>query len=161
MAGGQRQVAQQPQGDGVAQTFAQALVALVAGAQAVAVQQQRRLTIQLDHAAFSKQGAAGRTAKALAEQEVAIAVHQVDLRAAIAQAAQGAGDGALELVHAVVADPHFEEVAENVQRLGTHGAGVEEMQERPDDVRAFRFEMQVRDEQDAHRITRRRLRPSR
>ncbi|MOA26058.1 hypothetical protein D3C78_1468270 [compost metagenome] len=38
VAGGQRQVAQQPQREGIAQAFAQALVALVTGAQTVAVQ---------------------------------------------------------------------------------------------------------------------------
>lgn len=123
--------------------------------------QQYRLAVQVDNARVGQQRASGLAAERLANEEVAIAVHQVDARTVVGHLAQGLGDGALEGVHAVVADPGFEEVAEDVQGLGPTGALIEERQKRPGDVRAFRFEMQVRDEQDAHRFILRRFRPSR
>ncbi len=122
----------------VAQPAAQAHVGLVSGAQAVPVHQQYRLAVQVDHARVGQQRASGLAAERLANEEVAIAVHQVDARTAVGHLAQGLGDGALEGVHAVVADPGFEEVAEDVQGLGPAGALIEERQKRPGDVRAFR-----------------------
>ena len=54
----------------------------------------------------------------------------------------------LERRHAVVADPHLEEVAKDVQGLGLAGAGLQEMQKRPGDVRALLFQVQIGDQQD-------------
>jgi hypothetical protein len=47
--------------------------------------QQHLLAAQLDHAGVGQQGAAGGFAEGLADQEVAVAVHQVNGRAAVAQ----------------------------------------------------------------------------
>ncbi|MDT4871897.1 hypothetical protein FQZ97_1070570 [compost metagenome] len=108
--------------------------------------QQDVLAAELDQAGVGQQGATGFAAKGLAEQEVTVAVHQVDARTAVAQLAQGLGNRALERADGVVADPHFEEVAEDIQRFGLARAGLQEMQERPADVRALLFKMQVGDQ---------------
>ncbi len=105
--------------------------------------QQYRLAAELDHARISQQLAAGLVAEALAEHEVAVAVHQIDSDAALAQRTQGAGNRLLERRHGVVANPDLEEVTENVQGFGLGSARREKMQERPGDIRAFLFQMQI------------------
>ena len=146
LAAGQRQVAQDEEGEGVAQDAAQLLVALVAGAEGIAVHQQHATAVEVGDMAIRQQAAGSLAAKGLADEKVAIAVHQVDGRAAVSQLAQGRGNLLLEGTHGVVADPGFEQIAKDVQGLGTAGAGFEEMQKRPDQVRALRFEMQVGDQ---------------
>ena len=147
LPGAERQVAQDKQRNRVAQPAAQLHIADVLGAQAVAVHQQHALAIQFDHAGIGQQGAAGFTAEGLAEEKVAIAMHQVDARAALAELAQGLGNRTLKGGDGIVADPHFKEVAEDIQRLGLNRAGFQKMQKRPADVRALLFKMQIGDQQ--------------
>ncbi len=45
--------------------------------------------------------------------------------------------------HGIVADPDFEKIAQDVQRLCRTGASGEEIQKRPGDVRALLFQMQI------------------
>ena len=148
----QRQVTQDEQHQRVAQDAAHAHVGLVGGAQAVAVHQQHAFAFQRDDAGVLEQRAAGLAAERPADQEVAVAMHQEDMRAGLAQLPQGGGDLVLEGRHAVVADPHLEEVAEDVQRIGPHRAFLQKTQKRPGDVRAFLFKMQIGDQQD-HSMT--------
>lgn len=123
--GAQGQMPQNPQAQRVAQVTTHAHVGFVAGAQAVAVHQQYRLTVEVDDAGVLEQGGAGCLAKGLAEHEVAIAMHQEDLRAAVAELAQCLANGKLVGGHGIVADPYLEEVPEDVQRLGGAGAPTE------------------------------------
>ncbi len=139
----QRQMAQDEPGDRITQVAAQLHVADVAGAKTVAVHQQHRLTVKLHDARVLQQRAAGLFTEGLAEQEVAIAVHQKNGRAAVAQLAQGLADGTLEGRHGIVANPRLEEVAQNVQRTRRAGASGEQTQKRPGNVRALLFQMQV------------------
>ncbi|MNN73813.1 hypothetical protein D3C81_1899650 [compost metagenome] len=74
-------------------------------------------------------------------------MHQVDLRAAVAQGAQGLADRGLERRHGVVADPGLEKVTEDVQRLGVPCTTVEQIKKRPGNVRAFFLQVQIRDQQ--------------
>ncbi|CAH0164890.1 hypothetical protein SRABI89_00863 [Pseudomonas koreensis] len=136
-------MAEDEQGDRVAQVAAQLHVANVAGAQAVAVHQQHWLAVELHDTRILQQGAAGLFAEGLAEHEIAIAVHQEYGRAAVAQIAQGLADGTLKGRHGVVANPRLEEVAEDVQRTRRAGASGEQIQKRPGNVRALLFQMQV------------------
>src|SRR5690606_118284 len=122
-------------------------VGQVAGAQAVAVHQQHAFTAQGGDAGIREQGAARLPAEAPADEEVAVAVHEVDAGAGLAQLAQGARDSVLERAHAVIADPDLEEVAQDIQRFGLHRAFAQETQKRPGDVRAFLFKMQIGDQQ--------------
>ena len=114
---------------------------------------RERFPDRLINVGIAEQGAARLAAERLAEQEVAVAVHQVDARAAVAQAPQRRGDVVLEGRHGIVADPYFEKIAEDVQRLGLARPGVEKMQERPGNVRALLFKMQVGDQQDHSTIS--------
>jgi len=136
-------VAQDKQHNRVTQDAPQLHIAEVAGAEAVAVHQQHRLAIQLHDSRVLEQGGACRFAERLADQEVAVAVHDENRGAAVAQLTQSLADGTLEGGHAIVANPGFEEVPQNVQRLGATGAAVEQIQKRPGDVRALLFQMQV------------------
>ncbi len=153
MTGIEWQIAQDEQAQRVAQQAAHLLVADIQGAQAVAVHQQHLFTRQLNGMGVAEQRAARLAAEGLAEQKVAVAVHQVDARTAVGQAPQGLGNAALEGRHGIVADPHFEKITEDVQRLGLARPGVEKMQERPGDVRALLFKMQVGDQQDHSTIS--------
>ena len=51
------------------------------------------------------------------EQEIAIAVHEVDRHAAVTQTAQRCRNGLRQCAVVIVADPAFEQVAEYVERL--------------------------------------------
>ncbi|MCY1178052.1 hypothetical protein D9M73_183870 [compost metagenome] len=143
MAGTQRQVPQDEQGDRVAQVATQLHVGFVAGAEAVAVHQQHGFAIELHDSRILEQGAAGLFAERLAQHEVAIAVHQKNRRAAVAQLAQGLADGTLERRHGIVANPRLEKVAQNVESTRRAGASGEQIQKRPGNVRALLFQMQV------------------
>src|SRR5690606_9356968 len=118
------------------------------GAQAVAVHQQYPFAFQGHQAGIAEQRAAGLAAERLADEKVAVAMHEEDARAGLAQLAQGSGDLVLEGCHAVVADPDLEEVAQDVQRFGLDRPFAQETQKRPGDVRAFLFQMQIGDQQD-------------
>ena len=59
----------------IAHDAAQALVGMIVGAQRVAVHEQYALAVQVDHGAVGEQRRAGLAAEALADQEVAVAVH--------------------------------------------------------------------------------------
>ena len=120
-------MAQDEEGEGVAQDAAQLLVALVAGAEGIAMHQQHATAVEVGDMAIRQQAATGLAAKGLADEKVAIAMHQVDGRAAVGQLAQGAGDLLLEGAHGVVADPGFEQIAKDVQGLGTAGTVYEDM----------------------------------
>ena len=61
---------------------------------------------------------AGSTGKIIANREVAVAVHQVNLDAGGGSGVQGSDDLLVVGVADIVADPDLEEVAEDVQRLG-------------------------------------------
>jgi hypothetical protein len=76
--------------------------------------------------------------EALADQEVAVAGHEADARSAVDRAAQQGADLGIEGIgQVVVADPVFEEVAEDEQRVDIRSGGVgKEGGEAPGQVRA-------------------------
>ena len=115
--------------------------------------QQHLFAAQLDHAGVTQQRAASSVAKGLANQEVAVAVHQVDGRAAVAQPAHGLADRLLEGCHGIVANPRFEKITKDVQRLGVAGAAIEQIKKRPGNIRAFFLQMQIGDQQDHSMIS--------
>ena len=115
--------------------------------------QQHLLTTQLDHAGVVQQRAARSFAKGLANQEVTVAMHQVDGRATVAQPAHGLADRLLEGRHGIVANPRFEEVTKDVQGLGVAGAAIEQIKKRPGNIRAFFLQVQIRDQQNHSMIS--------
>ena len=82
-----------------------------------------------------EQADAGGGREALAEQKIAVAVHEGDLQPCVRGGAQRGDDArVVRVVEVVVADPHFEQVAEDVERFrlpGTASQKAEEQSSRP------------------------------
>ena len=108
--------------------------------------QQRRLAFQLDDGGVGQDRHAGTMRVVVAEQEIAIAADEIDRHAAIAQPAQLFGDVSADVGRIVVADPGFEQVAEDVERACAARFLVDELAEQLRDVRTRGVEMQVGNE---------------
>jgi hypothetical protein len=79
-------------------------------------------------------------------------VHELDRDAGAHELGDAAEELAIErLVGVVVADPVFEQIAEDVERGGPARLLVEEAEEARDDRRTLGREVQIRDEQDRPR----------
>src|SRR5467141_2918871 len=93
----------------------------------------------------------GFAAEALPDQEVAVAVHDAQPRAAPGQVAQQAGDDGIErLGKAVIADPVLEQVAEQVQRVGGASFAIEEGDQALVGFGTILAEVEIGGEQRAH-----------
>src|SRR5262249_46019696 len=101
----------------VAYDAAEPLIGMIVGTQQVAVHQQYAPAVDIDQRAIRQQLDASLTTEAFADEEVAIAVNQEGFHASVGDVSQAREDAALVRVGIVVADPRFEQVAENVQRL--------------------------------------------
>ena len=99
---------------GVTGHGAKLLVGRVQGAQAVAVHQQGAGAIQIHHGAFLQQSAATGGSEIVTEHEIPVAMHEVELAAVVAEAAEGADRFLIERGVIVVADPGFEQVAQYI-----------------------------------------------
>src|SRR5690606_30716320 len=87
----------------------------------------------------------------LAEQEGAVAVHEVDRHTGGRQRSQPFAHEAPGVGRIVVAHPGLEQVAEDVQRVRAARLPVEERAEQPGDAGPLRVEVQVGNEQGRHR----------
>ena len=124
----------------------------VVGAQRIAMHQQCRCAVEIDVCGVLEQTAAGGFFKAIAHQEVAVAVHHENRRAVLGQLAQPADDGTeLLLLDGLVADPVLEQVAEDVERVRGTRAAAEKIEEQPSNGGAGAAEMQVGNEQRGSR----------
>src|SRR3546814_1704731 len=83
----------------------------------------------------------------LAEQEITIAMHEGHRHAAVGQGLQPLGHEGAGFRGIVVADPGFEQVAEDVQRLCAARLAVEEVAEQPGDLRPRGGQVQGRSEE--------------
>ncbi len=108
------QVTEHPLRDGIAQDPAQALVTRVGRAEHIAMHQHDPLTVQVDDRAVAQELAAGLRGKALADQKIAVAMHEIAGNAAVGESTQGRHDFAHGRVRIVVAEPRLEQVAEDV-----------------------------------------------
>ena len=140
------EVAQHEQGDGVAQDPAQALVARVRGAQHVAVQQQHAFAVQVDHRAVLEQRAPRFLCEAAPHEEIAVAMHEIGGHTRVSQHAQLADDLAHSGVGIVIAEPRFEQVAQDVQRACCTRLATQEADELARDAGHRRIQVQVRDQ---------------
>ena len=104
----------------------------------VAVHQQDALAVQVDDGAVREQAHAGLAAEALADQEIAVAVDEIASACRRSSARAGPHDATLVRVGVVVADPGFEQIAEDVQRLAPARFALEEVEELRGDVRPRR-----------------------
>jgi hypothetical protein len=117
---------------------------MVVGAQRVAVRERDALAERGDRDRVGQQDRAGRAHEALAEQEVAIAVHHVQRDPALAERVQQRGYPRDERIgEHVVADPVFEQVAEDEHRVRLVRGELHEVLERGDRARNRVAQMQV------------------
>ncbi len=148
------QASEEGDGDGVARAAAESLIGKVIGTQRVAVHQQCRHAIQIDAFGVGDERHAGACRIVLCQHEIAVAVLEIHRRARCRQRLQAArrfgGDGFV----VVVPRPGFEQVAENVERIGARNVFVEEAKKTPGRGRAFVGEVQVGDEVGAPRLHR-------
>ena len=126
------------------------LVGGVVGAQQVAVQQQGGGAVQVDGGGVVEQGHAAACGVGITQQEVAVATDEVGRHTRGSEFAQLVGNEDAGLGRIVVAHPGFEQVAEDVERVGPARFTVEEATEQRGDVRAFRVEVQIGDEERCH-----------
>ena len=138
-----------PQHDRVAHDPPQALVAHIIGAQQVAVHQQHLLAVEVDDGPVFDQPAAGVAAETVSKHEVAIAVHRETRHSGSGELPQCGHDDALGRVRVVIADPGFEEVAEDVERAGAARLVPEKREELRGDVGPGRVQVQIRNEERA------------
>ena len=92
-------------------------VVLVASAQAVAVHEQNPVLAELDDRWIVEEGRANAFGKCLANEEVAVPVHQKKIRATSAVLPEKPGDFLGDGTVIVVAHPELEEVAKDVECL--------------------------------------------
>ena len=131
---------------GVAGHGAELLIGGVQGAKAVAVHEDRISAVKIDYGAFVEQGAAAGSRKVVAEHEIPVAVHEVELAAAVGKLAEG-GDGIeIEGGVIIVADPGFEQVAQYIQGIGFAGMFCQQLFQGIQMLRACRIQVQIRDE---------------
>src|SRR5688500_13680668 len=102
---------------------------MIVRAKRVAVRDEHAFAIELDDYRVRDQPRAGLVAELAAEQEVAVAVDHEAGDAALGQLADRTDDLRLLRVRVVVADPDFEEIAEDVERVGAGHVLAEESEE--------------------------------
>ena len=105
----------------IANFFPERLVIMVVGAQRIAVAEQHGLAMQFEPRRVVEQPATAVFGEALADQEIAVAVHEVNRYAGIAEGTQLPRDHFRKIIVVVIADPRLEQVAEQVQCVGLPG----------------------------------------
>lgn len=97
---------------------AKLLVALVPGAEQIPVAQQHPLAVQLDDAGVAEQGHAGPFGKLAPQEEVAVAVNEIEGHPLLAQGEKSIGHLAVERVGVVVPNPEFEQIPQHIEGVG-------------------------------------------
>jgi len=108
------------------------------------MQQYARPAIQIDAVWLIQQAQASPMAKSSAEQKITIAMQERHSGAAVGQRAKRVGNCAFEYADRVIANPGFEQVAQNVQRFSLAGRSGKKFNELVGDVRPRPCQMQVR-----------------
>src|SRR5690606_38246497 len=83
-------------------------------------------------------------------QEIAIAMHEINAGAGLAQALQCSAERVQPRRIVVIANPGFENVAEQVQLLGAVSRGLEPVQAGAQQIRLRGLQMQIGDEKRGH-----------
>ncbi len=129
-------------------------VAGIVGAERVAVHDQHLAAVEVEHLLFRQQLHAAFAGEALADQEITVAVNEVAGDAAFHQRFDGAGDFPVQRVGIVVANPGFKQIAQDVQRIGAFRFTALKTQKTGGDRRFFCLQMQIRNKECRHAITR-------
>jgi hypothetical protein len=111
------------------------------------VQQYDRFPAEGEPDGFFEVAHPGAPAIGFAEQEIPVADEEADLHAVVGSGAQTVGHLALEVADGVVADPGFEQIAEDQQATGPACRAVEKFEELSGDVGTPALQVQVGDDQ--------------
>ena len=114
------------------------------------MREQDRLAEERDALVVAEQARARQRAEPLAQQEVAVAVHERAGDARVRQPAQRGDDRLEARIVVVVADPGLEQVAEDVQLARRARGPIHELDEPARRLRIARSQVQVGDEQRRH-----------
>ena len=132
-----------------AQLLASVLVGDVARAVRVPVRDEDTFAVHVDHRRVFEQGHPCFGSEPLAEQEVAVAVHDVRGEAPSGLGERVANRHRRGLV-VVVADPNLDQVAQDVERVYVVAHRCQELLQSGEDVRTGGVDVQVRDEKRGH-----------
>lgn len=147
LAGAQGQVAQDKLDDRMAQLATQMLIGQVIGTELVAVYQGHTMAIQRDDGFFRQQVHTKPLGKSLADQEVAVAMLEVDRDSGCGQALQQVESGAdVWLDWRVIADPHLHEIAEKVDGVSRSQARLKREQPARD-LRCLLAQVEIREDE--------------
>lgn len=129
---------------------AKLLVALIQGAEQIAVAQHHPLAVELDDAGIPQQGHAGALGKGLTQQEVAVAVNEVEGHPLLAEGRKGVGHLAVEGIGIIVANPEFKQIAQHVEGIGTGGVVRQKAHQGGGHVGPLGTQVNVADKEGAH-----------
>ena len=104
------------------------------------------LAAEFDDARVGQQQAAGLCLEARADEEVAVAVHQIKRATAGAVCLERIDDAAIEVRFIVVAGPVFEKVAKDVERFCLQRRSAQKIKKNARQRGARRAEMQIGNE---------------
>lgn len=146
----ERQAQEQPTQPFELGDAAKLLVALIQGAEQIAVAQHHPLAIELDDARIPQQCHAGAFGKGLAQQEVAVAVNEVEGHPLLAQGRKGIGHLAVEGIGIVVANPEFKQIAQHIEGIGAGGVVRQKAHQGGGHVGPLGTQVNVADKEGAH-----------
>lgn len=127
---------------------AETLIGLIVGAQAVAVEQGGRWKCVGKNDRLLQPLHAGAGAVVVTDQEVPIAAQEIHFDAAFSQFAQVSGNTIGQVIGTIVADPDFEQVAEDVKRAGPASRAAQEVQQHPGGFGVAGLQVEVGDQVD-------------
>ena len=130
----------------IAYLLPKGLVGVVVRAERVAVKEKGGNASHVHHAGIRQQLHAGLPAIVATQQEVPIAAHEADGNPTLGDTADAGGNLARQLVIQVIADPGFEQIAQDEQRLDLIRDVAQERQEQRRDRRTRGIQMQVGNE---------------
>ena len=116
----------------------------------IAVTEQNTVAMDFHDRRVFQDGDAGFFGKSISDHEVTIAMHEKHGHVFPCQLAERLLDPGVVLIRIVVADPGFEQVAQDVEFVRVQCFSFQELQELICYLRTVRFEVQVRDEEYGH-----------
>lgn len=124
-------------------------VAGIPCAKHIAVQQQIVLALVMQHMGFMQQGGAGFGSKTLAQQEIAIAVQEVNSQSLPGLLLQGLCDNGVQGPVIVIPDPDIEKIAQDIESPGAWAFTPQEVEEGAGQIIPRLFKMQIGNQQYA------------
>jgi len=112
--------------------------------------QQHRAAVQIDHTRVGQDRESRAARIVLADQEIAVASDEVHRHAGVGHGMQRDRDRIGGRGGRVIADPGFEQIAQDVQGIGLHRFIAQERQEQVGDGWTTRVQVQIGDEQRGH-----------